>query len=167
MYGALNHPEQPQTADNRSALSAFHKHVRFWLVAGASPLIRSTRNRARANGEGDRCAQAASYAWLQILGEAAFRGAWARFAASRALLRLAQKDSPTELNIDILCANSPQAKGRVERAFGTLQDRLVKELRLAGISTVEAANAWLSGFVEDYNKRFGRAPANAKDLHRP
>jgi hypothetical protein len=73
----------------------------------------------------------------------------------------------TELNIDILCANSPQAKGRVERAFGTLQDRLVKELRLVGISTVEAANAWLSGFVEDYNTRFGRTPANAKDLHRP
>jgi hypothetical protein len=73
----------------------------------------------------------------------------------------------TELNIDILCANSPQAKGRVERAFGTLQDRLVKELRLAGISTVEAANTWLPGFIEDYNKRFGRAPANAKDLHRP
>ena len=40
-------------------------------------------------------------------------------------------------------------------------------MRLAGISTVEAANAWLPGFVEDYNKRFGRAPANAKDLHRP
>src|SRR4051794_13830698 len=59
----------------------------------------------------------------------------------------------TELNIHILCANSPQAKGRVERAFGTLQDRLVKELRLAGISTVEAANAWLPGFVEDYNKK--------------
>ena len=48
-----------------------------------------------------------------------------------------------------------------------MQDRLVKELRLASISTVEAANAWLPGFVEDYNKRFGRAPANAKDLHRP
>jgi hypothetical protein len=43
---------------------------------------------------------------------------------------------------------------------------LVKELRLAGSSMVEATNAWLSGFVEDYNKRFGRAPANAKDLHR-
>ena len=72
----------------------------------------------------------------------------------------------TELNIDIICANSPQAKGRVERAFGTLQDRLVKELRLAGISTVAAANAWLPGFMADYNKRFGRPPANAKDLHR-
>lgn len=72
-----------------------------------------------------------------------------------------------ELNIDIICANSPQAKGRIERAFGTLQDRLVKELRLAGISTIEAANAWLPWFVTDYNARFGRDPLNAKDLHRP
>jgi hypothetical protein len=47
-----------------------------------------------------------------------------------------------------------------------LQDRLVKELRLARISTVEAANARLPGFVEDYNERFARTPANAKDLHR-
>ncbi len=73
----------------------------------------------------------------------------------------------TELNIDIICANTPQAKGRVERAFGTLQDRLVKELRLAGISTIAAANAWLPGFMADYNTRFGRAPTNGKDLHRP
>lgn len=72
----------------------------------------------------------------------------------------------SELNIDIICANSPQAKGRVERAFGTLQDRLVKELRLAGISTIEAANAWVPAFMVDYNTWFGRVPANAKDLHR-
>src|SRR5271166_1213716 len=78
-----------------------------------------------------------------------------------------------ELNIDILCANSPlpsqgqaPAKGRVERAFGTLQDRLVKELRLAGISTIAAANAWLPAFIATHNARFGREPANAKDLHR-
>ena len=69
------------------------------------------------------------------------------------------------LNIDIICANSPQAKGRVERAFGTLQDRLVKELRLAGISSIEAANAWLPDFIASHNARFGRKPANAKDLH--
>jgi hypothetical protein len=43
---------------------------------------------------------------------------------------------------------------------------LVKELRLAGISTIEAANAWVADFMADYNRRFGRAPANAKDLHR-
>ena len=71
------------------------------------------------------------------------------------------------LNIDIICANSPQAKGRVERAFATLQDRLVKELRLAGISTIAAANAWLPAFIADHNARFGRDPANSKDLHRP
>ena len=59
-----------------------------------------------------------------------------------------------------------QSKGRVERAFGTLQDRLVKELRLAGISTIEAANAWVPAFMVDYNTRFGRDPENAKDLHR-
>ena len=71
------------------------------------------------------------------------------------------------LNIDIICANSPQAKGRIERAFGTLQDRMVKELRLAGVSAMDAANAWLPGFITAYNARFGRDPANAKDLHRP
>src|ERR1700757_278710 len=71
------------------------------------------------------------------------------------------------LNIDIICANSPQAKGRIERAFGTLQDRMVKELRLAGISSIAAANAWLPGFITAYKPRFGRDPANAKDLHRP
>jgi transposase len=72
-----------------------------------------------------------------------------------------------ELNIDIICANSPQAKGRVERAHKTLQDRLAKELRLAGIGTIEAANAFLPTFMADYNARFGRPPRNAKDLHRP
>jgi hypothetical protein len=71
------------------------------------------------------------------------------------------------LNIDIICADSPQAKGRIERAFGTLQDRMVKELRLAGVSSIGAANAWLPEFVTAYNTRFGREPTNAKDLHRP
>lgn len=71
------------------------------------------------------------------------------------------------LNIEIICANSSQAKGRVERANKTLQDRLVKELRLAGISTMEAGNAFLPSFVADYNSRFAKPPANAKDLHRP
>jgi len=73
----------------------------------------------------------------------------------------------SELNIDIICANVPQAKGRVERAFGTLQDRLVKELRLAGIATLAAANEWLPGFIADYNSRFARTAMNGKDLHRP
>jgi len=73
----------------------------------------------------------------------------------------------TELNIDIVCANSPQAKGRVERAHLTLQDRLVKELRLRDISTQEAANAYAPEFIEDYNKRFAKEPLSAHDAHRP
>ena len=72
-----------------------------------------------------------------------------------------------ELNIEILCANSSQAKGRVERMNRTLQDRLVKELRLAGINTMESGNAFLPGFMEDYNKRFAIIPARPDDLHRP
>jgi len=71
------------------------------------------------------------------------------------------------LNIDIICANSSQAKGRVERAHKTLQDRLVKELRLAGAATLAAGNALLPAFTADYNARFAKPPANKKDLHRP
>jgi transposase len=56
-----------------------------------------------------------------------------------------------ELNIEILCANSSQAKGRVERMNRTLQDRLVKELRLSGIASMEAGNAFLPEFMDDYN----------------
>lgn len=72
-----------------------------------------------------------------------------------------------ELNIDIICANTPQAKGRVERANQTLQDRLVKEMRLRGISTIDAANAYAPEFIEDFNKRLGKLPRNPKDMHRP
>ena len=72
-----------------------------------------------------------------------------------------------QLNIDIICANAPQAKGRVERANGTLQDRLVKEMRLAGVSTIEAGNAFLPAFMEDYNRRFAKEPLSEKNLHRP
>src|SRR5665811_2015658 len=70
------------------------------------------------------------------------------------------------LNIDIICANSSQAKGRVERANGTLQDRLVKEMRLSGIDTIAAGNAFLPAFMEKYNARFAKAPFDNRDVHR-
>jgi len=73
----------------------------------------------------------------------------------------------SELNIDIICANTPQAKGRVERAHLTLQDRLVKELRLTDISTIEAANEAAHAFIDAYNARFGRDPMSEHDAHRP
>jgi hypothetical protein len=72
-----------------------------------------------------------------------------------------------ELNIDSFCANSSQAKGRVERANKTLQDRLVKELRLRGINTKEAANAYAPSFIADFNRRFGKPPRSDHDAHRP
>ncbi len=71
-----------------------------------------------------------------------------------------------ELNIEIICANSSQAKGRVERANRTLQDRLVKELRLAGICDMMAGNAFLPGFVERFNTKFALPAAKAENLHR-
>ncbi len=70
------------------------------------------------------------------------------------------------LNIDIIFANSPQAKGRVERANRTLQDRLIKEMRLEGICSIEQANAWLPCFIEQFNRKFANMAFNPKDLHR-
>jgi transposase len=72
-----------------------------------------------------------------------------------------------ELDVALILAHSPQAKGRVERANGTLQDRLVKALRLAGIDTLEEANAFLEEtFLPDFNERFGVEPSSRTDLHR-
>jgi transposase len=75
--------------------------------------------------------------------------------------------SLAELGIEVIHANSPQAKGRVERLFKTLQDRLVRELRLAGIQSVAAANAFLQSYLPTYNRRFARPAASTADLYRP
>ena len=74
----------------------------------------------------------------------------------------------TELGIEVICAHSPQAKGRVERSFGTHQDRLVKELRLAGISDQKNANLFLETiYIPAHNAKFAVPPANTTDAHRP
>lgn len=72
-----------------------------------------------------------------------------------------------ELNIQTICANTSSAKDRVERAHLTLQDRLVNELRLRGISSVDAANDFADEFMADYNRRFTKAPRHDFDVHRP
>ena len=72
-----------------------------------------------------------------------------------------------ELDVQIICANTPQAKGRVEHANQVLQDRLVKEMRLRGISSREAGNAYLPEFIEDFNRRFAVQPTSQYDAHRP
>jgi len=91
--------------------------------------------------------------------EEQLRGTPARTQFGRAL---------AELDIAWIAAHSPQAKGRIERLFGTLQDRLVKEMRLAGIDTLEAANRFLEiTFWPFWEKRFAVPPAQSSDAHRP
>jgi hypothetical protein len=70
------------------------------------------------------------------------------------------------LGIEQICATTPQAKGRVERANQTLQDRLIKEMRLAGIADMAAAQAFLPGFMARHNKRFAVEPKSAEDAHK-
>ena len=72
-----------------------------------------------------------------------------------------------ELDIEIICANTPQAKGRVERVIQTLQDRLPKEMRLRGIDSRAQGNAYLPEFLQDFNARFGEEPRSSVDAHRP
>lgn len=72
-----------------------------------------------------------------------------------------------ELGVQMIHANSPQAKGRIERLFKTFQDRLVKEMRLSRIRTLEEANRFLKGFLVRYNRRFSKAPRQPGNLHRP
>lgn len=71
------------------------------------------------------------------------------------------------LGINSILANSPQAKGRVERANRTLQDRLIKELRLSNINTIEEANQFVDEFTEVYNQKFSKEPASQFNAHRP
>jgi hypothetical protein len=72
-----------------------------------------------------------------------------------------------ELGVELIHANSPQAKGRIERLFGTFQDRLVKEMRLRGIRTIEEANRFLEEYLPEYNSRFAVCPREKDNLHRP
>ena len=72
-----------------------------------------------------------------------------------------------ELGVELIPAHSPQAKGRVERLFQTVQDRVIKEMRLAEVSTLDAANQFLEGYLPIDNQRFSVQPAQPADLHRP
>jgi transposase len=88
--------------------------------------------------------------------------------------QLAGRREPTQfgrvledLQIQMITALSPQAKGRVERLWGTFQDRLVSELRLAGICTLDDANRFLDAYLPTYNARFARPPAERENAYRP
>lgn len=90
--------------------------------------------------------------------EEALKGERAKTQFARAL---------TELGVNVIYAHSPQAKGRIERDFGVLQDRLIKEMRLAGIRTAEQANIFLETYLTRFNKRFARPPLAKENLHSP
>jgi transposase len=88
--------------------------------------------------------------------------------------QLAGRREPTQfgraleqLGVTYIAAQTPQAKGRIERLWGTFQDRLTSELRLAGASDLETANQVLRGFLPDYNRRFARAPRQMEKAWRP
>ena len=72
-----------------------------------------------------------------------------------------------ELDIRLICANTPQAKGRVERRNRDFQNRLIKAMRIAKISDIEAANAFLPSFLVKFNQKFAKAPIDPTDAHRP
>lgn len=72
-----------------------------------------------------------------------------------------------QLNIEPICAHSPQAKGRVERLFQTLQDRMCKAMRLQDIDNIEQANDWLDEYLRAHNQRFAVQPQQAQDMHQP
>lgn len=72
-----------------------------------------------------------------------------------------------DLDIDLICANTPQAKGRVERANGVLQDRLIKEMRLKNISSIEEGNIFLKEYLQEHNEKFCKDPLCSEDAHRP
>jgi len=72
-----------------------------------------------------------------------------------------------DLDIELICANSPQAKGKVERANGVLQDRLIKEMRLGNISSMEEGNLFLKEYLQKHNEKFSKDPLCPEDAHRP
>ena len=120
-----------------------------------------------------------TYAYMETLAQhmQAHGRPAAVYSDKHSIFRTSQPDrhaEPTQfaralstLDIKLINANTPQAKGRVERANQTLQDRLVKELRLEGISDLAAANRFLSGYIDKYNARFAVPPASDVDAHRP
>jgi len=75
--------------------------------------------------------------------------------------------SLAELDVKVIHAYSPQAKGRIERLFGTFQDRVVKEMRLAGVTNIEEGNTFLDGYLPEYNTKYAKEAAEKADFHRP
>jgi hypothetical protein len=134
---------------------------RFYLYEGTIPAMDSFKRYIKKNGLPmsvylDKHTTYKSTAKPTIQDELNHTGALSEF--ERAL---------KELGVQVIHANSPQAKGRIERLFKTLQDRLVKEMRLRGIRTIEEANCFLEEYLPLYNRRFAVCAKGKDNLHRP
>jgi len=135
-------------------------YARFYKYEGTIPALDSFKRYIRKNGLPqvvyfDRHTTYKSTRKSSIEDELLNREALSQFG--RAL---------KELGVDFIHARSPQAKGRVERMFRTFQDRLVKEMRLVGIKTLEEANDFLDRYLPKFNKRFNVKPLEKGDMHR-
>ncbi len=135
--------------------------ARFYEYEGTVPALDSFGRYVRRDGV-PLCAYADKHTTYRAPGEPTGAEQWAGTKPQSPFER-----ALAELGVTLLHAHSPQAKGRVERLFKTLQDRLVKDLRLAGIATLEAANRFLETWRPRYNRRFTVQPAETADLHRP
>lgn len=138
-----------------------YTYVRFYEYEGTIPAIDSLRRYCQRNGVPvsiyiDRHSTYKSTAKPQIEDLLNNRNPLSEFE------RVAK-----ELGVNVIHANSPQAKGRIERLFNTLQDRLVKEMRLAGIKTIDEANKFLPKYLAAHNRRFAHIPKNNLNMHKP
>lgn len=136
--------------------------ARFYAYEGTIPAMDSFRKYIRENGiphslYADRHTTYRSTGKLSIEDE----------LAGKAKPQTQFERAVSELGVKIIPAYSPQAKGRIERQFRTFQDRVIKEMRLKGISSIEEANEFLENYLPVYNKRFSVVPKEKADLHRP
>ncbi len=136
-------------------------YARFYMYEGTMPAMDSFRRYAKKYGL-PRSIYLDCHSTYKALKKDIFRSKF--FEMEEAMSQFER--SMKELGVEVIHAKSPQAKGRVERLFKTLQDRLVKELRLANAKTLEEANEVLNRYLLDHNKKFEVEPKSRANMHR-
>lgn len=136
-------------------------YARFYMYEGTMPAMDSFKRYARKYGL-PRSIYLDCHSTYKALKKDVFRSKF--FEMEEAMSQFER--SMKELGVEVIHAKSPQAKGRVERLFKTLQDRLVKELRLANAKTIEEANEVLEKYLVEHNKKFEVEPKSRANMHR-
>ncbi len=136
-------------------------YARFYMYEGTMPAMDSFRRYMRKHGI-PRSVYLDRHSTYKALRKDIYRSKFFEMEEAMSQFERAMK----ELEVEVIHANSPQAKGRVERLFKTLQDRLVKELRLANATTLEEANKVLQRYIVEHNKKFNVEPKSMANMHR-